>query len=82
MNIVVGAAEKIDLSSGDFCGVMVQYPNTYGGVHDWSEFTARCHANDALVVGITGIYIYIYIYIYIIYICVYKYICIYIHIYI
>jgi glycine cleavage system pyridoxal-binding protein P len=39
MNVVVGAAENIDLSSGDFCGVMVQYPNTYGGVQDWSGFT-------------------------------------------
>ncbi len=31
MTIVVGSVEKdLDLSGKDFCGVMIQYPDTYG----------------------------------------------------
>ena len=55
MEIVVGPVEAIDFSKADFCGVMVQYPNTYGGAYDWSSFTAKCHAADALVVGVTDL---------------------------
>ena len=32
---------KMDFSkTKDYCGVMVQYPDTYGGVYDWSSFCA------------------------------------------
>jgi glycine cleavage system pyridoxal-binding protein P len=55
MNVVVGAAENIDLSSGDFCGVMVQYPNTYGGVQDWSEFTGIKLAISSLGCSVVSI---------------------------
>ena len=55
MEVTVGPVESLDLSKADYCGVMVQYPNTYGGAYDWSSFTAKCHAADALVVGVTDL---------------------------
>ena len=55
MEIVVGPCESIDLSAKDYCGVMVQYPNTYGAIPDWSAFTDKCHKADALVVGVTDL---------------------------
>lgn len=56
MTIVVGSVEKdLDLSGKEYCGVMVQYPDTYGGVHDWSPFTAKAHAADTLVVACTDL---------------------------
>lgn len=56
MQVQVGAVHKdLDLSGDDFCGVMVQYPDTYGGVEDWSGFTAKAHAHGALVVGCTDL---------------------------
>jgi glycine dehydrogenase len=46
---------ELDLSSGEYCGVLVQYPDTYGGVGDWSDFCAAAHSHDAMVIGATDI---------------------------
>jgi glycine cleavage system P protein (glycine dehydrogenase) len=45
--IVVDDASRIDPSA--VFGAHVQYPDTYGGLTDWSEFIARLHDADALV---------------------------------
>lgn len=56
LQVEVGDVSKdLDLSRNDYCGVLVQYPDTYGGVQDWSEFTAKAHAHGALVVGCTDL---------------------------
>lgn len=56
LTVQVGDVEKdLDLSKKDFCGVMVQYPNTYGGVQDWTEFNKHAHAHDTMVVGCTDL---------------------------
>eukprot|EP01033_Poteriospumella_lacustris_P013532 gene13531-9684_t len=56
LEVIVGAVDRdLDLSGKDFCGVMVQYPDTYGGVKDWSEFNAHAHAHETMVVACTDL---------------------------
>merc|ERR1711871_1255546 len=58
LDVVVGSAEQAlkEVSSKEFCGVLCQYPDTYGTVSDWSEFTKACHAADnTLVVAATDL---------------------------
>lgn len=55
MTITVGDVHKLDLSNKDFCGVLVQYPDTYGGVQDWSPFITTAHEHDTMVVAATDL---------------------------
>lgn len=56
IEVVVGNVETdLDLSKNEYCGVMVQYPDTYGKVLDWTPFCQKCHSHDTLVVGITDL---------------------------
>ena len=55
MSIIVGPAESSDFSSNEFCGAMIQYPDTYGGVHDWSPFVEKAHKNQVMVVACTDL---------------------------
>lgn len=55
IQLTVGKAEDADLSGNDLCGVLIQYPNTYGGVSDWSDFIADVHSNGAMVVAATDL---------------------------
>jgi glycine dehydrogenase len=50
MECVVGPASKADFSGGKFCGILLQYPTTYGAVVDYSSVIAAAHAGGALVV--------------------------------
>ncbi|HEX4124681.1 MAG TPA: aminomethyl-transferring glycine dehydrogenase, partial [Tepidisphaeraceae bacterium] len=50
MNCIVGPATKADLTSGKFCGILLQYPNTYGAIVDYSQLIASAHASGALAV--------------------------------
>ncbi|XP_057968974.1 glycine dehydrogenase (decarboxylating), mitochondrial-like [Malania oleifera] len=42
--------KDFDYSSGDVCGVLVQYPGTEGEVLDYGEFVKNAHANGVKVV--------------------------------
>lgn len=43
---VVGDIEKdLDLSGKDYCGVLIQYPDTYGGAKDWTPLINKVHAD-------------------------------------
>jgi glycine dehydrogenase len=56
LEIIVGSVERdLKLTGKDFCGVMVQYPDTYGSVKDWSEFNNYAHAHDTMVVACTDL---------------------------
>ena len=57
MEVVVGSAAKAlaEISSKTYCGVLVQYPDTYGVVSDWSEFVKTAHSHDTLVVACTDL---------------------------
>eukprot|EP00934_Nitzschia_sp_Nitz4_P000180 Nitzschia sp. Nitz4//scaffold4_size323378//221111//224343//NITZ4_000686-RA/size323378-snap-gene-0.466-mRNA-1//-1//CDS//3329553477//180//frame0 len=59
INLVIGAHSDVDFSSNDFCGAIVQYPNTYGAVESpgesYASFTQRAHDADAMVVAATDL---------------------------
>lgn len=55
IELVVGNVEEADFSGNDFCGVTIQYPNTYGSIQDWSEFVDKAHADGVMVVAATDL---------------------------
>ena len=44
VEVDVGDFRECDLSSGKYCGVLVQYPNTHGKVEDHSQLIADAKA--------------------------------------
>ncbi|KAG6417092.1 hypothetical protein SASPL_119242 [Salvia splendens] len=50
LKVVVSDVKDIDYSSGDVCGVLVQYPGTEGEVLDYGEFIKNAHASGVKVV--------------------------------
>lgn len=59
IEIVKGDHSKVDFSSGDYFGAIVQYPNTYGSIESEGEsyesFTKRAHAGGVLVTCATDL---------------------------
>jgi glycine dehydrogenase len=59
IDVVVGDHSKADFSAGDYCGAIVQYPNTYGAMESDSEsyesFTDRAHDGNAMVIAATDL---------------------------
>lgn len=55
MEIIIGPIDKVDLTKNDFCGVLCQYPNTYGGVYDWAPFIEKAHKHETMVVAATDL---------------------------
>jgi glycine cleavage system P protein (glycine dehydrogenase) len=49
IEIVVGDHRSVDLASG-FFGILIQYPDTNGTIHDYRPLAKKAHAHDALVV--------------------------------
>lgn len=50
--------DHFDFSSGEYCGAILQYPNTYGSLHTpsyYAEFTQRAHDGGALVIAATDL---------------------------
>jgi len=45
----------LDMSSGQYCGVLVQYPDTYGGFGDWTDFTALAKSHGTMTVASTDL---------------------------
>ncbi|KAM1177054.1 hypothetical protein ACFX13_016872 [Malus domestica] len=50
LKVVTADLKDVDYSSGDVCGVLVQYPGTEGEVLDYGEFIKNAHANGVKVV--------------------------------
>ncbi|GJT84534.1 glycine cleavage system P protein [Tanacetum coccineum] len=50
LKVVTADFKDFDYSSGDVCGVLVQYPGTEGEVLDYSDFIKNAHANGVKVV--------------------------------
>ncbi len=46
LKIVVGNAEAADFSNNEYCGAMVQYPNTFGVLQNWQPFIERAHKHE------------------------------------
>ncbi|MFQ5807518.1 MAG: aminomethyl-transferring glycine dehydrogenase, partial [Phycisphaerae bacterium] len=51
----VGRPNEIDLAEQDLFGILLQYPNTYGSVHDYTDLVRRAHEAGALVVVATDL---------------------------
>lgn len=55
LKVVTKDLKDIDYSSGDVCGVLVQYPGTEGEVLDYGEFVKKAHASGVKVVMATDL---------------------------
>lgn len=59
IELVFGKHSEADFSSGDYCGSIVQYPNTYGSVESpgesYKSFTDRAHDGGAMVIAATDL---------------------------
>lgn len=55
VTIHVGDVHGLDLSAKDYCGVLVQYPDTYGSVFDWTPFVNKAHEYSTMVVAATDL---------------------------
>jgi len=54
LDVVVGDAERFQFNEKVF-GALVQYPDTYGEVHDYSAFVSQAHEAGALVAVATDL---------------------------
>ncbi|KAI2501938.1 glycine cleavage system-like protein [Fragilaria crotonensis] len=59
IQVVKGDHSSADFSSNDYCGALIQYPNTYGSIESpgesYESFTKRVHAGDGLVICATDL---------------------------
>ena len=59
IDVVVGDHSKVDFSGNDYCGAIVQYPNTYGSMESPGEsyrnFTTRAHEGGCMVIAATDL---------------------------
>jgi len=59
IEVVVGDHSAADFSKDDYCGAIVQYPNTYGSIESpgesYESFTKRAHDGGAMVVAATDL---------------------------
>ncbi|MBL8763074.1 MAG: aminomethyl-transferring glycine dehydrogenase [Phycisphaerae bacterium] len=53
IEVVVGDPHAADFSSGNFCGILVQYPTSDGRVVDYRGLAERARAASAMVVAAT-----------------------------
>lgn len=55
VELEIGNALSKNFSQGDYCGAMVQYPNTYGELFNLESFSKTCHDEGMLVVAVTDL---------------------------
>ncbi|XP_039071555.1 glycine dehydrogenase (decarboxylating), mitochondrial-like [Hibiscus syriacus] len=55
IKVVTADLKNINYSSGDVCGVLVQYPGTEGEILDYGEFIKNAHAQGVKVVMATDL---------------------------
>ncbi|KAE8735250.1 Glycine dehydrogenase (decarboxylating) [Hibiscus syriacus] len=55
LKVVTVDLKDVDYSSGDVCGVLVQYPGTEGEILDYGEFVKNAHAHGVKVVMATDL---------------------------
>jgi glycine dehydrogenase len=57
IEVILGDHSDADFTSNDYCGAIVQYPNTYGALESPGEtyeaFTKRAHEDDTMVIAAT-----------------------------
>jgi glycine dehydrogenase len=59
IEVVIGDHSHADFSAGDYCGAIVQYPNTYGAMESdgesYESFTNRAHEGNTMVIAATDL---------------------------
>lgn len=59
IEVIIGDHSAADFSNNDFCGALIQYPNTYGSVESpgesYESFSNRAHDGDCMVVCATDL---------------------------
>jgi len=59
IDVIVGDHSKADFSAEDYCGAIIQYPNTYGSIESpgesYESFTKRAHEGGAMVIAATDL---------------------------
>ena len=59
IDVIVGNHSQQDFNSHDFCGALVQYPDTFGSIESpgesYRDFTKRVHDADAMVICATDL---------------------------
>ncbi|GFH45695.1 hypothetical protein CTEN210_02169 [Chaetoceros tenuissimus] len=59
IELVFGNHSDADFTEGNYCGAIVQYPNTYGSVESpgesYKSFTDRAHESGAMVIAATDL---------------------------
>ncbi len=55
IDLHVGTPDEIDFEARDLFGILLQYPNTHGTIHDYSELARKAHDAGALVVVATDL---------------------------
>eukprot|EP00535_Pseudo-nitzschia_heimii_P001664 CAMPEP_0197187856 /NCGR_PEP_ID=MMETSP1423-20130617/16723_1 /TAXON_ID=476441 /ORGANISM="Pseudo-nitzschia heimii, Strain UNC1101" /LENGTH=979 /DNA_ID=CAMNT_0042639541 /DNA_START=377 /DNA_END=3316 /DNA_ORIENTATION=+ len=59
IDVVKGAHSDVDFSMNDYCGAILQYPNTYGALESdgesYESFTNRAHEANAMVIAATDL---------------------------
>ena len=59
IDVVVGDHSDSAVDNGEYCGAIVQYPNTYGSIESpgesYAEFTGRAHVGGAMVICATDL---------------------------
>ena len=55
IDLHVGSIDDIDFEQQDLFGVLVQYPNTHGAIHDYAQLVQQAHDAGALVVFATDL---------------------------
>lgn len=59
IELIQGDHSSADFSGKDYCGALIQYPNTYGSIESpgetYESFTSRAHEGNALVIAATDL---------------------------
>jgi len=59
IELVIGDHTDADFTGKDYCGAIVQYPNTYGSIESpgesYKSFTERAHEGGAMVIAATDL---------------------------
>lgn len=50
LTLEVGDVFKVDTSGKDIAGILVQYPDTTGCIHDFNNVVKKAHANGVIII--------------------------------
>lgn len=56
LTLEVGDIFKVDTSTKNFAGILVQYPDTTGSIHNFADVVKKAHANGVCIVTLILIF--------------------------